>query len=80
MNKQSVLLNRYAGWEAVLLDHLELGGDSLRLRLLPGAARPLTDTAGTFGGFTNPIGLAVDTRELIYILDSADNLIKSLDP
>jgi phage tail-like protein len=80
MNKQSVLLNRYAGWEAVLLDHLELGGDSLRLRLLPGAARPLTDTAGTFGGFTNPIGLAVDTRELIYILDSADNLIKRFDP
>jgi phage tail-like protein len=82
MNKQSILLNKYAGWETLLLDHLELadGGDSLRLRLLPGAARPLTDSTGTLGGFTNPIGMALDTQNSIYILDSADNLIRRFDP
>ena len=82
MNKQSILLNKYAGWEPVLLDHVEFAdaGDTLRLRLLPGAARPLTDANGTFGGFTNPIGLALDTEGLIYILDSAANHIKRFDP
>jgi phage tail-like protein len=82
MNKQSILLNEFAGWQPILLDHVELAddGDTLRLRLLPGAARPLTDAKGTLGGFTNPIGLALDSQEFIYILDSAGNLIKRFDP
>jgi phage tail-like protein len=82
MKNQSILLNRYAGWQAALLDHVELAdaGASLRLRQLPGAARPLTDSGGTLGGFTNPVGLALDTQERIYILDSADDLIKRFDP
>lgn len=82
MKTPSILLNKFAGWRGVVQDHVELvdGGCSLRLSMLPGAARPLTDANGTFGGFTNPIGLAVDTREAIYILDSADGLIKRFDP
>src|SRR5262245_30449353 len=82
MSNESILLNQYAGWEAALLDHVELADDgaSLRLRQLPGAARPLTDAGGTFGGFTNPIGLALDKQERIYILDSAHDLIKRFDP
>jgi phage tail-like protein len=82
MNNRSVLLNQFAGWRPVLQDHMELvdGGASLRLRLLPGATRPLTDAAGTFGGFTTPAGLAIDTHEAIYVVDAADNLIKRFDP
>jgi phage tail-like protein len=80
MSKQNILLNQLAGWQAVLLDHLTDDGGTIQLRLLPGIARPLTSADGTFGGFTNPTGLAVDSQGQIYILDSADNLIKRFDP
>ena len=82
MSIQNILLNKLAGWQPLALDHVELAesGESLRLRLLPGMARPLTDANGTVGGFTNPAGLAVDSDGLIYIVDSADNLIKLFDP
>ena len=82
MSIQNILLNKLVGWQPLLLDHVELAdaGASLRLRLLPGVARPLTDNDGTLGGFTNPAGLALDTRGRIYVVDSADNLIKRFDP
>jgi len=51
MSIQNILLNKLAGWQPLALDHVELAdsGESLRLRLLPGVARPLTDAYGTFG-------------------------------
>jgi phage tail-like protein len=82
MSIQNILFSKLAGWPRILMDHMELvdGGASLRLRLLPGAARPLSDVDGTFGGFSNPAGLAVDCQGLIYIADSGDNVIKRFDP
>lgn len=82
MKRPSILLNKFAGWNPALLDHVELanGGESLRLRLLPGVARPLTSQDGTLGGFINPIGLAVDCQGRIYVLDGADCVVKRFDP
>ena len=80
MSKQNFLLNELADWQSALLDHLVDDGGTLQLRLLPGIARPLTSADGTFGGFTNPSGLAVDSQDSIYIVDSADHLIKRFDP
>lgn len=82
MKRPSILLNQFAGWNPALLDHVELAnhGESLRLRLLPGVARPLTSQDGTLGGFVDPIGLAVDCAGRIYVLDGADCVIKRFDP
>jgi phage tail-like protein len=77
-----ILLNKRAGWRGALLDsvHLADGGCALQLAPLPGAATPLNGAAGTFGGFTNPIRLAIDRLDRIYILDAADCLIRRFDP
>jgi phage tail-like protein len=82
MQQPSILLNQFAGWRAALLDHLELAdaGAALRLRLLPGVARPLTDASGDLGGFTNPVGLALDGLGRLYVLDGADCIVKRFDP
>jgi len=82
VKRPSILLNQFAGWNPSLLDHVELadGGAALRLRLLPGIARPLTSGDGTFGGFTDPVGLAVDCLGRIYVLDAADCVVKRFDP
>jgi phage tail-like protein len=82
VKRPSILLNEFAGWNPALLDHVELvdDGAALRLRLLPGVARPLTSGDGTFGGFTNPVGLAVDCLGRIYVLDIADCVVKRFDP
>lgn len=82
MIRPSILLNQFAGWNPALLDHVELAHDgaALRLRLLPGVARPVTSGDGTFGGFTNPMGLAVDCLSRIYVLDGADCVVKRFDP
>jgi phage tail-like protein len=82
MKRPSILLNQFAGWNSALLDHVELADDgaALRLRQLPGVARPLTGAVGDFGGFTNPVGLAVDKLGRIYVLDGADCVVKRFDP
>jgi phage tail-like protein len=82
MKQPSILLNQYAGWNSALLDHVALAdaGCTLRLRLLPGIARPLTSAFGDLGGFTNPAGLALDGLDRMYVLDGADCLVKRFDP
>jgi phage tail-like protein len=77
-----LLLNARAGWQAAILDRVVLRdqGTALQLRALPGAARPLTDADGTFGGLENPVGLAVDGLDRLYILDGKKTVIKRYDP
>lgn len=82
MKRPSILLNQLAGWRPASLDHVELAdaGSTLRLRQLPGAARPLASPSGDFGGFTNPIGLSVDKLGRTYVLDGVDCIVKRFDP
>src|SRR5579863_7768204 len=76
------LLNKRAGWRNLSLDsvHLADGGWSLQLAPLPGAVKPLDDPAGTLGGFIDPIRVAADSNDRIYIVDAATCLIKRFDP
>jgi phage tail-like protein len=64
------LLDSIAGWRAANLDHAAVTRNRLELQLVPGSPVPLVDTAGTFGGLQNPIGIALDSHGRIYVLDS----------
>ncbi|MEQ9495389.1 MAG: phage tail protein [Deltaproteobacteria bacterium] len=55
-------------------------GDSLRLAELPGEGVPLVDEAGSFGGFAQPTGIAVDDQDVVYILDGPRGVIRRFDP
>ncbi len=76
------LLHAQDGWRAAILDRAVLadGVSTLRLRPLPGAARPLTDAQGSFGALALPTGLSVDRDGCIYILDRLAHVIKRFDP
>jgi phage tail-like protein len=82
MTSDHLLLNRQAGWHAAALNGVTLAQDGavLQLRTLPGALRPLVDTAGSFGGLALPTGLAVDGEDRVYILDGAGGVLKRYDP
>ena len=76
------LLDRRAGWRAAVLQSLEESpcDDGLRLAALPGNGRPLIDPGGTLGGLVAPIGVAVDERGHIYLVDRDDDRVKRYDP
>lgn len=77
-----LVLNGRAGWRPAWLDHVTLGDDgrTLRLQPLPGGGRPLVDAAGSFGGLSLPTGLAVDSRDRVYVLDAGSAQLKRFDP
>jgi phage tail-like protein len=77
-----VRLDDRAGWRAAALVGLERspGGTGLRLQSLPGGARPLVDEAGSFGGLSEPTGVAVGREGRIYIADHAQDWITCFDP
>jgi phage tail-like protein len=76
------LLDRRAGWRPIKLEGVTLHGNegTLRLQPVPGAACPLVDAAGSFGGLVLPTGLAVDADGRIYISDGGAHLIRRFDP
>ncbi|PWU14368.1 MAG: hypothetical protein C5B50_17465 [Verrucomicrobia bacterium] len=76
------LLNGLAGWRAAFLDNTVLArsGTCLALLSMPGALRPLTDAAGSFGGLQAAIGVALDRQDRVYILDGKACVIKRFDP
>jgi phage tail-like protein len=68
-------------WWAAGLDHLEQAPhDGLRLVALPGNGRPLSEPDGTFGGLTEPTGMAVDRWGRIYLADPVRCLVQVFDP
>ena len=73
------LLDGEAGWRAGSLDKIGFVCGELRLQPMPGAMRPLVDNTGSFGGLQNPEGLAVDSTDRIYILDSSACVVKRFD-
>jgi len=80
--KNHFLLDARAGWREARLDRVIFAEDQaeLRLRALPGTARPLIDAAGSFGGLALPTGLAVDAENQIYILDCRLHVVKRYNP
>lgn len=79
--KPHFLLDGLAGWRAADLQNTVLanGGDTLTLQQLPGSVRPLVDPQGSFGGLQAAIGVAVDSENRVYILDSQSCLLKRFD-
>ena len=73
------LLNSRTGWQPAATDGVEVG-DCIELAAVPGSSRPLVDSAGSFGGFALPTGVAVDSDGAIYVLDGADAVVKRFDP
>jgi len=73
-----LLLDARTGWQTGFTDSLA-AGDALALATAPGSGRPLVDSAGTFGGFALPTGVAVDGDGAIYVLDAGDGVVKRFD-
>ena len=73
------LLDGRAGWREAKLERTSLRGDpgSLGLSLVPGAGKPLVDSAGGFGALSLPTGVAVDRFDRVYLLDG--DLVKRFD-
>jgi len=76
------LLDRRAGWRAepMLVDAVEWDDGPLRLRPLPGAPQAVTDASGTFGGLSDPIGVAAGGGGTIVILDRSGTRVLRYDP
>lgn len=64
----------------MLVQAVEWDDGPLRLRPLPGAPQPVTDASGTFGGLTDPIGVAVGGDGTIVVLDRAGARLLRYDP
>lgn len=67
--------NPEEGWRVQTLDKLQISSSGLQLLSLPSSPVPLKDARGTFGGLTNPTGVAVDARGVIYIADATKHQI-----
>ncbi len=80
MLNDTLLLNALAGWRKAYADATLETNDVLRLRRQPSSIRPLVDASGSFGGLTNPGGLAIDPDGRIYILDEDGTRIRRYDP
>ncbi len=63
------------GWRVQTLERSKVSSEGLQLLLLPSPPIPLKDAEGTFGGLTNPTGVAVDAQGVIYIADAAKHQI-----
>jgi phage tail-like protein len=76
------LLDRRAGFraEAMLADAVEWGDRGIRLQPLPGSPQPLLDASGTFGGLSDPVGVAAGGDGTIVILDRAGDRVLRYDP
>ena len=74
------LLDGQAGWRTATLDHAALSDGKLVLQAVPGSTRPLVDDTGSFGGLQNATGVALDSQNRVYILDSTACVLKRFDP
>jgi len=80
MLDDTLLLDARTGWRKAYADATIETNGAIRLRRQPGSIRPLVDASGSFGGLTNPGGLAVDPDGRIYILDEDGTRIRRYDP
>lgn len=80
MLNDTLLLDERTGWRKAFADAAIETNGALRLRRLPSSIRPLADASGSFGGLTNPGGLAIDPDGRIYILDEDGTRIRRYEP
>ncbi|MBW4518165.1 MAG: type VI secretion system baseplate subunit TssG [Scytolyngbya sp. HA4215-MV1] len=64
-----------AGWRVEHLTKLQITPTGLQLALQPSPPVPLKDAQGTFGGLTNPTGVALDSQGTLYIADRSQHQI-----
>ena len=62
-------LDARVGWRGLSPDANVETGAALELGVAPGEAQPLIDGTGSFGGFAEATGIAVDERGDVYVLD-----------
>ena len=67
--------NAEQGWRVQALTKLQVTAEGLQLSPLPAVAKPLQDNAGTYGGLSDPTGVAVDAEGAIYIADAQQHRI-----
>lgn len=79
MLNDTLLLDARTGWQKAHADATLAIDGELRLRRVPSSIRPLVDASGSFGGLTNPGGLAIDPDGRIYILDADGTRIRRYD-
>jgi phage tail-like protein len=74
-------MNGTIGWRNAAASNVAFSADGavLSLQPLPGSLRPLVDAAGSLGGFVSTLGVAVDRREDVYVLDGAACQVKRFD-
>ncbi len=75
------LLDRRTGWrtDRVLTTHCAVG-DDIGLAAIPGFPQPLTDASGTFGGLTDPTGVATGPGGDVVMLDADGRRVLRFDP
>src|SRR5262245_31220815 len=74
------LLDGRVGWRGARYDAVE-GGPSgaLRLGARPDSGRRLVEASGSLGGLVPPLGVAVDARGEIYLLDRPAAALRRFD-
>ncbi|MEH2048245.1 phage tail protein [Nostoc sp.] len=63
------------GWRVESLTKLQITAVGLQLALQPSPPVPLKDAQGSFGGLTNPTGVARDSQGNLYIADGSQHQI-----
>ncbi len=66
------------GWRVQRLTQVRVTPEGLQLAPLPLPPVPLKDASGTYGGLSNPTGVAVDQAGSIYIADGTHHKIVKL--
>jgi phage tail-like protein len=67
-----------AGWQVQSLTQVTVTPEGLQLAPRPAPPVPLKDAAGTYGGLTNPTGVAIAAAGGIYIADATHHQIFKL--
>ncbi len=80
MRNDTLLLDARAGWRKGWAEAAIETSGAIRLRRQPASIRPLADASGSFGGLTNPGGLAIDRDGRIYVLTEDGTRIRRFDP
>ena len=76
------LLDSRVGWQAAVLDGVEVHPSEEMLMLAPNAEAmpPLADESGSFGGVTLPSNVALAPDGSVYLLDREAGTLKRFDP
>ena len=75
------LMNGLTGWRTASTSNIAFSanGAVLSLQPLPGSMRPLIDADGSLGGFVSAIGVAVSSKDDVYVLDNSKCHVKKYD-